>query len=163
MTNTPTQLRPDQARPEFLRRAAKSLRKAFADSDPQAVSRVHAVLPGAQTLRHADALHVLAREAGHDSWPKLVFAEDARALDRAARADRLGRALTQGHSWVIDALLAETPDLGRDSLGLACATYDVAEVSRRLAKDPAAATRPDGDRRPIAHQQTTNQYTKYKY
>ena len=135
---------------KHLRRAAKTLRRAFSDGDAQARARVHAVLPGATTLRHADALHVIAREAGHDSWPKLKFAEEARAQDRATRAATLADALFQGRAWQVEALLSETPDLGRDTLALACATYDVAEITRRLARDPAAATRAVNDRRPIA-------------
>lgn len=137
----------DPTRP--LRRAAKALRRAFAENDPDARARVHAVLPGTDSLRHADALHVIARETGHDSWPRLKFATEAQALDRADRSARLAAALHHGRGWAIDALLSETPDLGRDSLALACATYDVAEVRRRLAADPAAATRTENDRRPI--------------
>ncbi|MGR3804481.1 ankyrin repeat domain-containing protein [Marinibacterium profundimaris] len=135
---------------QYLRRAAKALRKSFDAGAPEARARVHAVLPGATALRHADALHVIAREAGHDSWPRLKFAEEARALDRAARARQLGQALEQGRRWAIEALLSEDPALGRDTLALACATYDVAEVRRRLSRDPDAATRAVAGRRPIA-------------
>ncbi|WP_428927676.1 ankyrin repeat domain-containing protein [Marinibacterium sp. SX1] len=143
---------PDQSTDstQHLRREAKALRQAFDRGDAAAVARVQAVLPGAEALRHADALHVIAREAGHDSWPKLKFANEAAALVRAEKSARLAAALFHGRAWAIEALLADTPDLGRDSLALACATYDLAEVRRRLAADPAAATRAEDGRRPIA-------------
>ncbi|QEW18452.1 ankyrin repeat protein [Marinibacterium anthonyi] len=137
-----------------LRRAAKTLRRAFADADPEARSlaraRVHAVLPDVQDLRHADALHVIARETGYDSWPRAKHAVETAALDRAERSARLAAALHHGRAGEIDRLLSDTPDLGRDTLALACATFDVAEVRRRLSADPAAATRQQDNPRPIA-------------
>jgi hypothetical protein len=134
-----------------LRRAAKALRRAFEAGDPAAQARVTAVLPGAARLKHADALHVIAREAGHDSWPKLKFAAEAVAMDRAARAERLKMALYLGQPRVVEALLAETPDLGQDNFGLQCALYDRDGVAAQLARDPGAALREVGPRRPILH------------
>ncbi|WP_172299586.1 ankyrin repeat domain-containing protein [Pseudoruegeria sp. HB172150] len=138
---------------DSLRRAAKQLRKAFLSGDPDAQARVDAVLPGADTLKHADALHVIARENGHTSWPRLKFAADSAAMDRAAKAQRLASALYFGQHWVTDALLTETPDLGREDFGLACATYDIDHVRKVLAEDPDAVNRPLGarGRRPILH------------
>lgn len=134
-----------------LRRAAKALRRAFEAGDPSAIARVQAVLPGAAALKHADALHVIAREAGHDSWPRLKFTAEAAAMDRGARAERLKMALFQGQPWIVEALLAETPDLGQENFGLQCALYDRAGVAARLARDPGAALREVGPRRPILH------------
>lgn len=134
-----------------LRRAAKALRKAWTVGSPDARARVAAVLPGIDRLRHADALHVIAREAGYDSWPKLKFIEDSRALTRAEQARRLGQALYLGQAWVVESLMSKTPDLGRTSLGLACALYDIEDVRRRLARDPGAAARDSEGRTPICH------------
>ncbi|KMW59842.1 ankrin repeat protein [Candidatus Rhodobacter oscarellae] len=136
---------------EQLRRQAKALRKAFASGAPEAVARVRAVLPEAAEIKHADALHILAREAGHASWPKLKFSVDAAEMDRAAKAERLKIALYFGQHWVVDALLSETPDLGRDNFGLACAVYDIEHVTAVLGRDPDAATRAIGVRRPMCH------------
>ncbi|MDJ0826487.1 MAG: ankyrin repeat domain-containing protein [Rhodobacter sp.] len=136
---------------EKLRRQAKTLRKAYQAGETDAVARVRAVLPEAGGIKHADALHVIARELGFDSWPKLKLAREAAAMGREAKAERLKIALFHGQGWVVEALLAETPDLGRDTLGLACALYDAAHVQAALARDPGAATRLVGVRRPILH------------
>ncbi len=136
---------------QHLRRAAKALKRAFEAGDPAALARVADVLPGAAKLKHADVLHVIAREAGHDSWPRLKFAAEAAAMDRGARAERLKMALYLGQPWIVDALLAETPDLGQDNFGLQCALYDRDGVAERLARDPGAAVRDVGVRRPILH------------
>ena len=94
---------------DSLRQAAKHLRRDFAKGDADARDRVAAVLPNAQSLRHADALHVIAREAGAESWPKLKFLTDLAAADRDARAERLKLALYFGQHWRTDALLAADP------------------------------------------------------
>lgn len=134
-----------------FRRAAKTLRKAFEALEPEARVRVAAVFPEQDGLNHADALHVIAREQGHDSWPKLKFALETAALDLAARRERLKIALYHGQGWMIDALMSAEPDLSRGQMGLSCALYDLDEVGRLLGRDPGLATRPDGIRRPILH------------
>lgn len=112
------------------RQEAKRLRRAFAAGDADAVRRVRAVLGEATpteqgaALQHAGALHVIARERGHTSWPRLKFALETAAMDRAQRAERLERALHFGQAWAVRA---------------------------RLARDPSAATAPAGRRPPIAH------------
>ncbi|MDF0600763.1 ankyrin repeat domain-containing protein [Psychromarinibacter sp. C21-152] len=136
---------------ERLRRAAKALRKAFAAGNPDAVARVRAVLPDADELKHTGALHVIAREDGHASWPRLKFAHEMAAMARDEKVRRLEIALHFGQHWVVEALLTETPDLGRDDLGLACALYDIDHVRSILARDPEAATRAIRNRRPLLH------------
>ncbi len=137
---------------EKLRRQAKALRKAFAAGEAAALGRVRAVLRDVAELKHADALHVIAREQGFESWPKLKLTREAAAMGREAKAERLKMALFHGQGWVVEALLAETPDLGRDNFGLACSLYDVEHVGAVLAKDPEAATRQvHGTRRPMTH------------
>jgi len=134
-----------------LRRRAKALKKAHAAGEADALARVRAVLPEAAELKHADALHVVAREEGFDSWPRLKFAVDAAAMDRAARAERLKIALYHGQHWVVDQLLGDDPALGRAHPGLVCALYDADELHRLLAADEGLATRLDGVRRPMTH------------
>lgn len=134
-----------------LKRAAKALRKGFMAGEAEVALRVWAVLPEVTALSHADALHVVAREAGYDSWPKLKFAHEQWGMGRAEKADRLKQALFHGQHWVVTALLEEAADLGRDNFGLACALYDVDHVGTVLARDPGVATRIVGVRRPILH------------
>lgn len=136
---------------ERLRRDAKALKKAFAAGDTGARARASAILGPRDRLRHTDALHVVAREAGHASWPRLKLAVDLARMDRAARAERLSVALFYGQDWVVEALCAAEPDLGRDTFGLACALYDLDHVRGVLAADPDAARRAIGPRRPILH------------
>jgi ankyrin repeat protein len=134
-----------------LRQDAKALRKAFAAGDAEARARAEAVFGPRAALKHADALHVVAREAGHPSWPRLKLAREVAAMDGAARAHRLKVALVHGQHWVTEMLLAEDPGLGRADFGLVCALFDLATAERVLAGDPEAAKRPIGPRTPLLH------------
>ena len=134
-----------------LRRDAKSLKKSYRAGNAAAVARVEGVLSDVQDFKHADALHVVAREAGFPSWPRLKFAAEMEAMDRGARAERLKLALYLGQVWVVDALLKADPSLGSDNFGLQCALYAITDVRRVLEADPGAATRLVGVRSPILH------------
>ena len=134
-----------------LRRNAKALKKAYRAGDAAAIARVRSILGTPSTLKHADALLVVAREAGFSSWPRLKFAVEMQAMDRAARAERLKIALYLGQDWIVQALLAAEPDLGAENFGLQCALYDIESVRRVLKRDPGAATRAIGVRSPILH------------
>jgi len=134
-----------------LRRDAKALKKAYRAGEAGTKARVHAVLGEPQDFKHADALHVIAREAGFPSWPRLKLASEMQAMGRSQRADRLKTALYLGQAWVVDSLLRSEPDLGSDNFGLQCALYDIEDVRSVLAKDKDAATRMVGVRSPILH------------
>lgn len=134
-----------------LRRDAKALKKACRAGEAGARARVGAVLGETHDLKHADALHVIAREAGYPSWPRLKLAAEMQAMDRAARAERLKIALYLGQAWVIDSLLKAEPDLGSDNFGLQCALYDIEDVRSVLANDKEAATHIVGIRSPLLH------------
>ena len=138
---------------EQLRRDAKALRRAYERLDPQTVARIKANAPrsDASLLRHADYLHVIARENDFDSWPHLVWASETVGLDRAAKQQRLKIALFHGQNWVVDRLLTDTPDLAEGAFGLNCALLDKAAVAAALAEEPSLATRAFGPRRPILH------------
>ncbi|NNF90930.1 MAG: hypothetical protein HKM96_06070, partial [Boseongicola sp.] len=137
---------------EQLRRDAKALRKAYEAGDRNALRRVDAhVQRNAPDLKHADFLHVIARENAFESWPRLVWAAETVGLDRAARQQRLKIAIYHGQNWVVDRLLTETPDLAADQFGLQCALFDRAAVEAALADDPLLALRDFGPRRPILH------------
>lgn len=136
---------------EKLRATAKRLKKAFAAGDQEAQERLRAVLPDRSDPRHADFLHVVAREEGHESWPKLKFALETAAMNRDERAERLKQALYFGQNWVIDKLLADDPDLPSHNLGLQIALYDLTAVRAALAQRPESASEEIGVRRPILH------------
>lgn len=137
--------------PERLRREAKALKKAFADGDAMARARAKAVLPDAGELKHAQALHVIAREAGFDSWPKLKFSVDVNGMDRAARLQRLKAAIYHGQTWVIERLLEEDPTLPDGQFWVHVSLFDRVAVERALKGDPTLATWPEGPRSPILH------------
>jgi ankyrin repeat protein len=136
---------------QSFRKSAKALKKAFAAGDPSAIRRLRAVVPGDREPKHADILHVIARESGHESWPKLKFAVEAAAMSRGQRADRLHDALYHGRRWVAEKLLAAEPDLASGRLDLQVATYDLAALRRALAATPSAATTPINGRTPLVH------------
>ena len=136
-----------------LRRDAKSLRRAYEALDATALMRIKAVAPKSDKapLRHADFLHVIARENAFDSWPKLVWAAETIGLDRAAKQQSLKMALFHGQNWRVEQLLKDTPDLANGQFGLKCALLDRKAVDDMLDEDPELATRNFGPRRPILH------------
>ncbi|WP_419912507.1 ankyrin repeat domain-containing protein [Hoeflea sp.] len=136
---------------DYLRRQAKQLKRGFASGDSNAIQRVRAVLPEAQSLKHSQALHVIAREQGQQSWPRLKLAVETAQMNREQKAERLKIALYFGQHWVVKALLDADPDLGDANFGLQVALYDRAAVEAALADDPKAAVRDVGIRSPILH------------
>lgn len=136
---------------DHLRAQAKTLKKAHATGDPDALERVQKTLGDKAPLRHADFLHVIAVEAGHQSWPRLKLASEAAQMTRDARAERLKMALYFGQNWVVDGLLAQDPTLPRHNLGLQIAMYDLEALRTAIAADPTAAIRPIGVRSPLLH------------
>ncbi|MEP3277784.1 MAG: ankyrin repeat domain-containing protein [Stappiaceae bacterium] len=138
---------------EALRRAAKNLRKSYQSGHPAAAERlaVHPPRRDLGTLTHADFLHVIANENDFSSWPALKLAVEINGMDRARKQQRLKIALFHGQNTVVDRLLEDSPDLSRGLLGLQIALYDLAAVKLALEKDPEAAVRQLGPRRPILH------------
>ena len=136
---------------DYLRRQAKKLKRDFNQGERDAIARVREVLPEAASIRHAEALHVIAREQGHQSWPRLKLVIELSEMDRSARAERLKIALYLGQNWVTEDLLRTDPDLPAHNLGLQCALYDVDAVRRALNRDADAAVKMIGVRRPILH------------
>jgi ankyrin repeat protein len=126
-----------------LRRDAKALKSAFEAGDQAARLRVdaHRPRPEGTPLKHADYLHVLAREQAFASWPHLKLAVETHGMDRAARQQRLGVAIKNGQFWVVDRMLEADPDLPLGNIGLACCFYLRDEVERLMSADPKAAIR----------------------
>jgi len=137
---------------EQLRRDAKALKRDVQTGDAAAVRRAQDAGVEVKAFAHSDALHVLALEAGFESWPKLKFACESAEASHAAKLERLKMALFHGHGWRIRQLLAQSPDLATDNLGIMCALYDAEGVKAALEIDAQAVAQPVlGPRRPILH------------
>ena len=135
---------------ETLRKDAKRWLKALRAGDAKAAARLAATWPEAPAepvLR--DVQQALALEYGQTGWIQLKAALDDLALARKSQAEQADRILA--HGWDGDPaaaarLLRRHPELARFSLFTAAASGDLAEVERRLASDPLAATRTGGPR-----------------
>ncbi len=136
-----------------LRRAAKTLGKAYRNSEPGAAERLAHYPPRAGTTapKHADFLHVIARENNFASWPDLKLAVETHGMAQAAKQQRLKLALMHGQNKVVDLLLDDTPDLAEGLPGLQAALYDLDAVRRALADDPECAFRQFGPRTMFQH------------
>ncbi len=134
-----------------LKRSAKALQKAYDSGDESARLQVHAYVSAVRPLKRADFLHVIARQKGFESWPKLKVAVEARGLARVDAQERLKKALYLGQKPIVERLLAEMPDIASDHFGLQIALYDRTAVQETLWSDPSLATRAIGPRRPILH------------
>ncbi|MGO9823517.1 MAG: ankyrin repeat domain-containing protein [Solirubrobacteraceae bacterium] len=86
----------------------------------------------------------IARDHGFRSWPRLKFNVEARTLDASERAVALIATVTSADLRRAEALLDADPALACHDLACACATGEVEEVSRRLAKLPAVVSEPTG-------------------
>ncbi|WP_186827112.1 ankyrin repeat domain-containing protein [Shimia ponticola] len=140
----------DTLRLDQLRRAAKTLKKSYDAGDAGAVQVVQN-LWGKSPGTHADFLHVIARQHGFMSWPRLKWAAETIGLERAEAQEQLKMALFNGNRAAAEALLAATPDLAAGNMGLLCATFDLEGLTAALCEDPARAIEPVGPRRPILH------------
>lgn len=133
---------------ETFKKEAKRWLKALRASDVQARQRLLAATPTASAnpgLR--DVQLALAREYGLPGWAALRQALDDLALARHSHEERVEivlRSAWGGHPVAAARILARWPEIGADNLYAAAATGNLAEVERRLAADPAAATRKGG-------------------
>ncbi len=136
-----------------LRRDAKALGKALTAGDKGAMLRVHGIVktPRNGVYKHADCLHVIARETGYATWSALKLAVETQGMDRAQKQGRLRWALYNGSAETVAYLLTQEPDLAGDQVPLLVALYDVNAMRRVLAQDPGAATREYPPRRPMCH------------
>lgn len=102
-------LRELPARPnlEHLKNQARTLLQEALASDPAAVGRFSAAGVTA-TPKHADALHVIAREYGFETWPKLKTHVEASSEDPNAA---LVAAIRGNDGALVRAVLARHPSL----------------------------------------------------
>ena len=135
---------------DTLRKDAKRWLKALRGGDAEARSRLLALWPRAPSepgLR--DAQHALALDYGCQNWAALKAAISEFAGDGRSHKGRVDQVL--GHGWggdltVARRLLKRFPDIAKDSLFTAATCGDLAEVKRRLARDPRGAKRTGGPR-----------------
>jgi hypothetical protein len=133
---------------ETLKKEAKRWLKALRVGDVQARQRLLAATPAASPnpgLR--DVQLALAREYGLLGWAALRQALYELALARHSHEERVEivlRSAWGGDPVAAARILARWPEIGADNLYAAAATGNLAEVERRLAAGPAAATRKGG-------------------
>jgi len=127
---------------ERFRRAAKALKASYEVGAPDALARIRINPPGrtAEDLKHADFLHVVARENQFTSWPMMKEAILRLGMDRAARQQRLKIALWHGQSQVVRDIIWEDPNVADGAFGLKCTLFDP-EVLQDLEDDPSLATK----------------------
>ena len=142
----------DKVRLETFKRAAKTLKAGYEAGHLDARARVKTYVPMTKAdLKHADFLHVVARENNYASWPAMKDAIETLGLDRAGKVQRLKIALAQGQTGVAARLLEDAPDLAAGHFGLLCAALDVNAVRAMLNDDPTLAAKPAGPALPMVH------------
>jgi hypothetical protein len=157
---------PDRADLDHLKKQAKELIRLYRTGDPAAVARFRRALPAAANrapgeiaspdLRLHDAQSCVAREYGFASWADLkayVALRSAAHGDRAAASRRwlelvysgdVTGQMNRARPFIAARMLAEMPDLARESPYLACAAGDQAALRAATALDPAWIARPGG-------------------
>ena len=127
---------------EQLRRDAKVLRKAYEAGEIHAHQRILNYPPRTDgaSLKHADYLHVIAKEQGFVSWPALKFAAEMLGMDKATKQQRLKVALYYGQFNVVEQLLVKDPYLADGDFGLCLGLYRKADISNMLSEAPHRAT-----------------------
>lgn len=133
---------------DTLKTEAKRWLKAVRAGEAEPLERLKRGYPRAPanpTLR--DIQHALAQEHGLSGWPALLDALADLALARRTdqeRAEDLLQHAWQGDVRVSMRVLQRHPEVARHSLHTAVACGDLAEVKRRLAEDPTAASAKGG-------------------
>ncbi len=153
-----------------LRKAAKRWLKALRANDREArarLDRAYPAAPGEPQLR--DVQHALARERGYESWKAMIDAVAREASTGTpleptggrTHADRVatflefacwdhhvhGKGDHRMHDRAASRLLAQHPEIARDSIYTAIVCGDIEEVTRILAERPEAAREAGGPRK----------------
>jgi len=157
--------KPLPARPslEQYKKQAKDLLKAYRSADVETIRRVKKNHPRFENLSApgfdvtkfalADALLVIAREHGFESWPKFarrieVINSEAAALTNPVAAF-IEAAIWHGTLDAAEAILAAHPEIARSSIHVAAILGDDGAVRRFIAADPRNVTKKeapyDGD------------------
>ena len=137
-----------RSRLESLKKEAKQWLKSLESGDAAALARFRGALPEHAedniTLRAVQ--QALAREHGLSGWRALLDALEPRQREIREAADEMLRcAIFKGRDLGVAArLYAHCPEVATLDLYCAVAAGNLAEVERRLAADPSAASRAGG-------------------
>ena len=125
-----------------LRRDAKTLRKAYEAGELHAQQRIANYPPrrDGTRLKHADYLHVIARENSFLSWPALKFAVELVGMDKASKRQRLKVALYYGQFNVASQLLEDMPDIADGDFSLCLGLYRKLNVIDYINESPKLAS-----------------------
>ncbi|MBX3537643.1 MAG: hypothetical protein KF735_08400 [Chelatococcus sp.] len=127
---------------DYLKKAAKDLKRAARGGDALALARLAAVCGDSAEPKLSNCLHVIAVEAGFASWPRLRQDVEIRQASLKQLRSTLGSALYHGRLRQAARVLAEAPGLADTSLALQLALYDEARINARLDADPGALLAP---------------------
>lgn len=125
---------------DHLRHQAKDLLRAAKSGDAAAAAQV-AEVSDSPTLSAAQL--VVARSYGFPSWPALKAEVQARAASLDELAAEFCVASVRDWRGRAVRMLAQTPEITGHGLATALMLGDAARVRDEIARDPAAATRPD--------------------
>lgn len=114
-----------------LKKQAKDLLKSVRAGDREAVARIERSEASSLTL--IGAQRVIAREYGFPSWAKLKLHVETRELGLATA--RLVAAAANGDRATLDRLLAERPELGRQSVSAAAVLADFEGLRAWVARN----------------------------
>ncbi len=125
------------------RKRAKELLKGVRAGEADAKRRVSQYLPDTpDSLQLAQAQWIVAREAGFQSWQRLKLHVTQAAQSPAELLETALSAAIAGDQLALDTALSLSPQLRRESIHLAAALADEAELVRRLnAADSAGLAR----------------------
>jgi ankyrin repeat protein len=130
----------------FDRKQAKALLRDCRAGNPDAIARVFAAMPRIDTavpLTLADAQHVIARERGFDSWPKLKAAVEA-AQPFEQQVQRFLAAVREHKLGPAQRILDAHPTVASASIFAAAAAGRFDLVADFIAKNADAAFARDG-------------------
>ncbi len=127
---------------------ARTLLNSALQGDDSALSRIDAVLGKAtKPPVLADAYHVLSREYGFDSWPRLKASVEASKMTDSEKLDAfLTAAWIWGDRTRAKAVLDASPEISQANILTACASGDVSAARVILEAKPDDASAVGGPR-----------------
>jgi len=137
-----------RSRLESLKKEAKQWLKSLETGDAVALARFRSALPdhGEEKITLLAVQQALAREHGLGGWRALLDALEPRQRELREAADEMLRCaiFKRADRAVAARLLEQHPEVAALDLYCAVAAGNLGEVERRLAADPAAASRAGG-------------------
>lgn len=120
---------------------AKDLIRAARAKDPAAIARLRAILSDRAQFKLADAQLVIAREAGFESWPKLVKhveQQELAAAQKAVHAKDAGelRRLLAGSQYLQSVINSPVLDFGQQAIHHLAGDVAMLDVLLDFGADP---------------------------